>query len=307
MLKDLISISDLSAKDIETILALAEKIKKNPVKYADFLKGKVFGLIFEKPSTRTWISFETGIISLGGNAIYLGPEDIQLGRREETRDVARVLDRYLAGVVLRTFSHNTITEFQKYFRGPVINGLSDFEHPCQALADFLTIREIYGPKKRPVVVYVGDGNNVLASLLLLAAKMGFEIRYATPEMYAPSDRVLDAARSIARKSGGKVIGFTDPISAVRQADVVYTDVWVSMGEEKIRKEKMKAFGKYQVNRELLAYARKDALVMHCLPAHRGEEITDQVMESKNSIVFDQAENRLHVQKAVLAHLMGKGR
>ena len=299
--KDLISINDLSLKDLEAIFDLAARIKKNPAKFSEIMKGKIFGLIFEKPSTRTWISFEAGILSLGGNAIYLGPDDIKLGKREETRDVARVLDRYLAGVVLRTFSHNTITEFQKYFRGPVINGLSDFEHPCQALADFLTLREKIAAKK-PVIAYVGDGNNVLASLLLLGAKLGCDIRYATPKEYVPADNLLNEAKTLAKKSGAKISGWIDPVQAVQDADAIYTDVWVSMGEENIRHQKMKAFGAYQINRELLRHAKKNVFVMHCLPAHRGEEITDEVMESKHSIVFDQAENRLHVQKAILIHL-----
>jgi ornithine carbamoyltransferase len=262
----------------------------------------MFGLIFEKPSTRTWVSFETGIFSLGGSAVYLGPEDIKLGVREETRDVARVLNRYLSGVVLRTYAHQTITEFEKYFDKPVINGLSDFEHPCQALADYLTIREKIPHPARPLVTYIGDGNNMLNSLLLLAAKLGGKLNYATPRKHEPDKKVLEQALKIAKLSGAEICGTTDPLEAVEGADIVYTDVWVSMGEEKIRNEKLKDFEGMQVNEKLLKKAKKSAYVMHCLPAHRGEEITDEVIESKSSIVFDQAENRLHVQKAILLHL-----
>ncbi len=300
----LLSINDLSAQEIESIFSLASKLKKTPRKYGEALKGKTFGLIFEKPSTRTWVSFQTGIFSMGGSAIYLGPDDIKLGVREEVRDIARVLNRYLSGVILRTFAHKTITEFEKYFDKPVINGLSDFEHPCQALADYLTIREKLGTKSKPIVVFVGDGNNVFNSLVLLAAKTGGHIRYATPAKYKPSPAVLNEARGIARKTGAVIEGFLDPAQAVKNADVIYTDVWVSMGEEKIRARKMREFSGMQINRKLLSHAKKNVLVMHCLPAHRGEEITDEVMESKNSVVFDQAENRLHIQKAILLHLIG---
>ncbi len=298
----LISISDFSAPEILKVLNLACKIKKNPEKYANKLKGKLFGLIFEKPSTRTWISFETGVFSLGGGSIYLGPEDIKLGVREEIRDVARVLNRYLAGVILRTFAHDTIREFEKYFDGPVINGLSDFEHPCQALADYMTILEKTKSISKPVLSFIGDGNNVLNSLLLLAAQVGGKIRYATPPKYEPAAQVLSHAKQIARKTGAQILGTHDPFEAAKGADFIYTDVWISMGEEKMRDKKLKAFKGFQVNQKLMAQANKNAYAMHCLPAHRGEEITNEVMESKASIVFDQAENRLHVQKAVLLHL-----
>lgn len=300
--KHLVSILDFSKAEIEQIFKLAADLKKNPKKYGNRLKGRSFGLIFEKPSTRTWVSFESGILSLGGSAIYLGPEDIKLGVREETRDIARVLNRYLSGVILRTFAHSTIQEFEKYFDKPVINGLSDFEHPCQALADFLTIREKFGAKAKPIVVFVGDGNNVFNSLALLSAQTGGHLRYATPAKYTPDPKVLKQAKEIGAKTGATLEGFSDPVEAVKNADVIYTDVWVSMGEEKIRDQKMKEFSGMQVNEKLLSHANKNAIVMHCLPAHRGEEITDGVMEGKNSVVFDQAENRMHVQKAVLLYL-----
>ena len=304
MKKHLISIGDLKRNETEHIFSLAEKVKRSPENYRAKLQGKMFGLIFEKPSTRTWISFETGIFSLGGGTIYLGPEDIKLGVREEVKDVARVLNRYLAGVILRTFSHETITEFGKFFEGPIINGLSDFEHPCQALADYFTLREKFGRAGRPVLAFVGDGNNVLNSLLLLAATLGAHLRYATPVGYAPSRTVVDRARKLAEKTGAEIEESHNPDEAVRGADSVYTDVWVSMGEEKFRRRKIKAFKGFQVHEALMKKAKRGALVMHCLPAHRGEEITDRVIESKNSAVFDQAENRLHVQKALLLHLCG---
>lgn len=298
----LISIDDLEYQDIQRIFFLAQKLKRSPEKYRRALAGRVFGLIFEKPSTRTWISFETGIFSMGGGTIYLGPEDMKLGVREEVRDVARVLDRYLTGVVLRTFSHRTIIEFERYFRHPIINGLSDNEHPCQALADFFTIQEKFGTKRKPKISFIGDGNNVLNSLLLLSAKLGARFSYATPRAYPPSAGILRKARTDARKTGAEIEGGFDPSAAVRDADVVYTDVWVSMGQESERQKKIRHFKGMQVNGVLLRKARKNAFVMHCLPAHRGEEITNEVIESQQSIVFDQAENRLHVQKAILLHL-----
>lgn len=297
-----ISVDDFSSVEIEKVLDLAQKIKRSPHAYRDALGGKMFGLIFEKPSTRTWVSFEVGIQTMGGGTIYLGPEDIQLGVREAVQDVARVLERYLDGVILRTFAHETITAFEHYFHKPVINGLSDFEHPCQALGDFLTLRENSKGRKKPVLAFVGDGNNVLHSLLLLTAKLGGRLRYATPAGFPPSAEILKKANREARLTKAVIEGFSDPRQAVKEADFVYTDVWVSMGEEKQKKSKVPRFLGFQVNRELLRRASKEVKVMHCLPAHRGEEITDDVLEGKSSIVFDQAENRLYVQKAILIHL-----
>ena len=297
----LISIEDLSAGEIERIFSFAQKIKKSPHTYQGTLAGKMFGLIFEKPSTRTWVSFEVGIQTMGGGTIYLGPEDIQLGVREAVKDVARVLERYLDGVILRTFVHETIMTFEQYFHKPVINGLSDFEHPCQALGDFFTIREKYRGKK-PVLAYVGDGNNVLNSLILLAAKLGSNLRYATPSDFPPNQDIVERSKKYSKQTKAVIQFFSDPKEAVRGADFVYTDVWISMGEEGKRGTKMKSFGGFQINRELLRLSSPDVKIMHCLPAHRGEEITDDVLEGKNSIIFDQAENRLHVQKAVLIHL-----
>lgn len=304
-MKDLISIADLSPSDAKKMIELGLKVKKHPRRYAEAFQGEKFGLIFEKPSTRTWVSFDVGLSSMGGSTVYLGPDDIKLGVREATRDVARVLDRYLSGVVLRTFAHETITEFQKYFTKPVINGLSDVEHPCQALADYLTILEYCGSLKKPLMTFVGDGNNVLHSLVLLAAKLGGRIHYATPKRNEPCANIIAQARGIARKTGAVIQGFNDPLKAVRGADAIYTDVWISMGEEHLRKQKMKAFKGMQVNRKLLSATGRKTIVMHCLPAHRGEEITDEVLESPQSVVFDQAENRLHAQKAVMLWLGGK--
>ncbi len=306
MFKSLISINDLSSEEIRKIMELAAKVKARPQEVRDALEGHIFGFIFEKPSTRTWVSFQAGIYSMGGGAIYLGPEDIKLGVREEVRDVARVLSRYLSGVVMRTFSHWTITEFQDYFEKPVINGLSDLEHPCQALADYMTLYEKIPAERDPVLAFVGDGNNVLHSLLLVAAKLGAKIRYATPKKYQPKPKLLALAKQIAKKTGAVIEGFLDPAEAVKDADAVYTDVWVSMGEEALRQKKLKDFKGMQVNKELLTHAKKDALVMHCLPAHRGEEITNDVMESRNCVVFDEAENRLHIQKAILLYLFNQG-
>lgn len=304
MQRHLISILDLNAQEIQGILKLSQEVKQTPEKFKNHLDGKKFGLIFEKPSTRTWVSFETGISAMGGSSIYLGPDDIKLGVREEIKDVARVLDRYLSGIVMRTFAHSTITEFEEYFTRPVINGLSDREHPCQALADFLTIKENFGCAKEPVLAWVGDGNNVLTSLIYLAATIGSEIRYATPAKHEPDPAVIAKAKEIAKISGAKIIGTHDPREAVKGAHVIYGDVWVSMGEEDQREEKLKAFDGFQINSDLLALADKKCRIMHCLPAHRGEEITEDVFESKSSVVFDQAENRLHAQKAVLLFLCG---
>ncbi|MBU9888618.1 MAG: ornithine carbamoyltransferase [Candidatus Omnitrophica bacterium] len=306
MYDSLISINDLSSEEIRKLLELAADLKKRPQDFRNMLEGRMFGFIFEKPSTRTWVSFQAGIFSMGGGVIYLGPEDIKLGVREEVRDVARVLNRYLSGVIMRTFSHWTITEFRDYFEKPVINGLSDKEHPCQALADYMTLYEKIPASQDPVLAFVGDGNNVLNSLMLLAAKLGAKIRYATPKKYQPDPKILKAAKDIAKKTGAVIEGFLDPAKAVAGADAIYTDVWVSMGEEALRKKKLKDFAGMQVNKELVKKAKPGALILHCLPAHRGEEITEDVIESKHSIVFDEAENRLHIQKAILLHLSNEG-
>ncbi|MBI4372410.1 MAG: ornithine carbamoyltransferase [Candidatus Omnitrophica bacterium] len=302
-MKNLISAFDLNETELKAIFDLTKRIKQNPLAFRDVFDGKALGLIFEKPSTRTWVSFEVGFSTMGGHVIYLGPEDIQLGVREEVRDVARVLARYLDLVVLRTYSHRLIIEFAKYFDKLVINGLSDLEHPCQALADFYTIKESLGDLKGKKIAFVGDGNNVLNSLLILAARLGAHLSYATPKKFSPKASILSRALKEAKRTGAKIAGTHQPAKAVSGADIIYTDVWVSMGEED-RVGKKEQFKGFQINRALLKKAAKAVRVMHCLPAHRGEEITNDVIEGKHSIVFDQAENRLHVQKAILLYLLG---
>lgn len=302
-MKNLISAFDFDAAELKTIFGLAKRVKQNPLAYRDLFNGKALGLIFEKPSTRTWVSFEVGFSTMGGHVIYLGPDDIQLGVREEVRDVARVLARYLDLVVMRTYSHRLILEFAEYFHKPVINGLSDLEHPCQALADFFTIAETLGDLKGKKIAFIGDGNNVLNSLLILAARLGAHLSYATPARYGPHQSILARALKEAKRTEAKIVGTHQPEKAARGAHIIYTDVWISMGEEN-RSEKRKYFKGFQVNRNLVKKASKEVRVMHCLPAHRGEEITNDVIEGKQSIVFDQAENRLHIQKAILLYLLG---
>lgn len=303
--KHLITVEDLDVDIITSVLSLAERIKKNPISYRTYLRDKMLGLIFEKPSSRTRVSFEVGIKSLGGSSLYLAPEDVQIGKREAVRDAARVLSSYLDGIVLRTYSHKTLTSFAKSSSVPIINGLSDYSHPCQALTDLFTVKEAIGNIKKAKVAYVGDGNNVLTSLMLLFAKMGLTLSFACPKGFGPSEKIRNLVTKYAKKTGAKIVGFTDPKKAVKGADVVYTDVWVSMGQEKEAEEKRKKFKGFQVNKALLKLASKDAKVMHCLPAKRGEEITSDVLESRNSVVFEQAANRLHVQKAILIHLMSE--
>jgi len=293
MTKDLLTINDLNVSEINEILKLAGELKAKRQGLGEPLKGKTLGLIFEKPSNRTRVSFEVGITELGGHAIYLGSYEIDLGKRESTKDVAKVLSRYLSGIIARTFSHKTVVELAKYSSIPVINGLTDFQHPCQALSDLFTIKEKKG-LGNVTVAFIGDGNNVLNSLLYICQKMGIKINAACPKGYEPGKDVL--------KDVGAAI-FNSPGDAVKGADVVYTDVWTSMGQEKEYRKRLKVFKKYQVNAELMKLANKDAVVMHCLPAHRGQEITDEVMDGPRSVVLDQAENRLHVQKAILIKLL----
>ena len=301
--KNLISAFDFSIDELKTVFSFSRQVKQDPLAFRDHFNGKALGLIFEKPSTRTWVSFEVGFATMGGHVIYLGPDDIQLGIREEVRDVARVLSRYLDLVVMRTYSHRLILEFARYFDKPVINGLSDLEHPCQALADFFTIEETLGDLRGRRIAFIGDGNNVLNSLLILGARFGTHFSFATPRRYPPNTAVLKRALKEAKKNGAKISGTHDPKKAVRGAEIIYTDVWISMGDD-AGMEKRKHFKGFQVNSSLLRKAAKNVRVMHCLPAHRGEEITNEVIEGKHSIVFDQAENRLHIQKGILLYLLG---
>ncbi|MFA6321690.1 MAG: ornithine carbamoyltransferase [Candidatus Omnitrophota bacterium] len=303
MKEDIISIEFLEAQEISEILSLTEKVKADKSKYSDALKGKSLGLIFQKPSNRTRVSFEIGMVQLGGNALYLGPDEIDMGGRESVKDVACVLSRYLDGIVARTYNHDDIKELALYANVPVINGLSDRAHPCQALSDIFTIKEKLGTFKGITLAYIGDGNNVLNSLMLAAVKVGLDIKIASPKGYEPAKEIVGIANKFAKESGAKIEISNDPKAAVKGADVVYTDVWVSMGQEKDTKKRLKDFKNFQINDGLMKLARKDCLVMHCLPAHRGQEITDSVIDSKNSVVYDQAENRMHVQKAILLKLL----
>lgn len=302
MKKDFISILDFTKSDIEDVFAMAKTLKKKPFSKKNVMKNKVAALIFEKPSSRTRISFQVGIIELGGESLYLG-HDIKFGKREPVKDIARVVSRYIDLAVLRTFKHSDVSEFAEYAGIPVINGLSDKEHPCQALADLFTIKEKFGSLKGKTLSYIGDSNNVLNSLLFSSALAGLNINAAAPNGYEPAKEILDKAKELARKNNSSINISNDPKAAIKAADVIYTDVWVSMGQEDERSARMSAFGPFQINKELLKNAKKDVYIMHCLPAHRQEEITDDVIEGKNSVVFDQAENRLHVQKAIIAKLI----
>jgi len=303
MKEDLISIQCLDTQGIFDIFSLTEKVKADKTKYADAMKGRSIGLIFQKPSNRTRVSFEIGMVQLGGNALYLGPDEIDMGGRESVKDVACVLSRYLDGIVARTYNHDDIKELALYADVPVINGLSDRAHPCQALTDIFTIKEKLGTFKGITLAYIGDGNNVLNSLMMAATKVGLDMKIASPKGYDPAEDVVDIAKKFAKESGAKIGISNDPKAAAKGADVIYTDVWVSMGQEKDAKKRLKTFKSFQINDNLMKLAKKDCLVMHCLPAHRGQEITDSVIDSKNSVVYDQAENRMHVQKAILLKLL----
>lgn len=303
--KDLLSIHDLSVGEVATILDVAKKLKrkqKNGEPH-EYLKGKTLGMIFSKASTRTRVSFEVGFFQLGGHPIYLSDAATQLGRGEPVRDTARVLSRFVDGIMIRTFSHEAVKELASYATIPVINGLTDLLHPCQALTDLFTIMEYKTVLKGRKLVYVGDGNNMAHSLMFACAKVGMNMICACPQGYQPDPEILRQAQEDAEKTGCKISVEEDLFLAAKGADVLYTDVWASMGQEQEASIRQEALGDYQINKELLAVARPDAIVLHCLPAHRGEEITEDVLEGPQSVVFDQAENRLHVQKAVMALLM----
>ncbi|OGP92283.1 MAG: ornithine carbamoyltransferase [Deltaproteobacteria bacterium RBG_16_54_18] len=307
MKKDFISIYDLTPAEIETILHKAAEIKgMHPAAGGTYrpLEGKALAMVFEKPSTRTRVSFEVGMYQLGGHALSLNPQESQLGRGEPIADTARVLSRYVDGIMIRTFAHTRVEEMARFASIPVINGLSDLLHPCQILSDIFTITEKRGDNYRKLkVAYVGDGNNVANSWINGAVRLGFALSLACPPGYGPDAQILARAQA---EGGSRIILTHDPQEAVEQAHVINTDVWASMGQEKEQAKRRKAFQGYQVNADLLSRARPDCLVMHCLPAHRGEEITNEVLEGPQSVVFDQAENRLHVQKAILILLLGKG-
>lgn len=305
--KDLISIADLTPKEINQIFKLTKRLKKLHKKRKEhlLLLDKTLAMIFQKPSTRTRVSFEAGMYQLGGYALFLSAQDLQLRRGETIKDTALTLSRYVDGIMIRTYDHQDVEDLAKYATIPVINGLSDLLHPCQVLSDLYTIKEKKGRLKKLKVAYVGDGNNVANSWCYGAAKMGMELSLACPARYQPNETVVRRASGEAMISGAKINILEDPKEAVRGADVIYTDVWASMGKEEEAIERRSIFYPYQVNEELVGKAKKDCIVMHCLPAHRGEEITDGVMDGPHSVVFDQAENRLHVQKAILVLLLGK--
>jgi ornithine carbamoyltransferase len=303
--RSLDSLFHLTKEEIEQILKISELLKFQLLRGEEhpLLKGKTLAMIFEKPSTRTRVSFEVGMWQLGGYALYLSASDLQLGRGETIADTAQVLSRYVDGIMARVFVHQTILDLVKYSRVPVVNGLSDFTHPCQGLADLFTVYEKKGRLSGLKLAYVGDGNNVAHSLLYGCSKVGMDITLACPKGYEPNPKVVSKAKEEGRRSGVKVKVTNDPKEAVREADIVYTDVWASMGKEKEHEKRVKVFKPYQVNGRLIKEAKVDYLFMHCLPAHRGEEVTDEVADSKNSVIFDQAENRLHTQKALLALIM----
>ena len=305
---DLISIHDLSADDVEEILTLAADLKakqKAGIPH-HLLAGKTLGMIFEKSSTRTRVSFEVGMYQLGGQALFLSSRDLQLGRGEPIKDTARVLSRYLDGIMIRTYGHERIEELAQWADVPVINALSDLLHPCQALTDLLTIREYKGKNLAGLkMAYVGDGNNMTHSLMYAAAKVGMHFAAATPEGYEPNAEVVANAKADAARGGTTVTLTHDPKEAVQGADVIVTDTWASMGQEAEHDARIALFRPYQVNRELVAASGQErCIVMHCLPAYRGEEITEEVFEDFADVIFDEAENRLHVQKAIMALVMG---
>ena len=299
--RDVLSLADFSGPEILTILQRAQQLKelqrrREPHRW---LEGRTLAMIFEKPSLRTRCTFETGMTQLGGHAIDLGAEHMQMGTRESVPDVARNLERWEDAIMARVFLHSTVTTLAEYARIPVINGLSDYSHPCQVLADLQTVQERKGTLRGLKISYVGDGFNVTNSLLFAAGALGLELHVATPPDYEPREDVVTGARRSGRATGARIEVYHDPRAAAEGADVIYTDSWISMGQEAERAERQRVFPPYQVNAALVGLARPDVMVMHCLPAHRGEEITDEVMDGPQSAVFDQAENRLHVQKALL--------
>lgn len=303
--RDMIELDDYTTEEIQYLLDSAIEIKrkqKNGEVYQP-LKGKTIGLIFEKSSTRTRLSFEAGMFQLGGHALFLSKNDIQLGRGEPISDMAQVMSRYLDGIMIRTFGHDNVINLARYASIPVINGLSDMAHPCQVLADLQTILEHKGKLKGLKMAFVGDGNNMANSLLIGGAKMGMHVAIASPDGYEPDERIVQLSREIARETGAEITVTQDPQEAVKDADVIYTDVWASMGFEEEQKQREVAFANYQVDEKLAQAAKPDYLFLHCLPAHRGEEVSEGVIDGANSVIFDQAENRLHAQKALMVALM----
>lgn len=302
--KDLVTLNDYSTEDVRTIFETASGLKSGREQYTDLMRGKRLGMIFEKESLRTRFTFDIGMQDMGGSAVYLDHRHTRLGARESVPDMARNLERWVHAIVARTYRHRAVVELAKVAKVPVINGLTDFLHPCQALADFFTLTEKWDDPAGKTLVYIGDGNNTCHSLMHTAAKLGTNITVCTPEGYEPNLKIMNQAQSAAQKSGSKVNLVTDPHEAVDGADAVYTDVWASMGQEDETEERAAIFADYQVDEDLMSRTN-EGLFMHCLPAHRGQEVTAGVIDGPNSVVFDIAENRLHVQKAVLVLLMAR--
>jgi ornithine carbamoyltransferase len=303
--KDFLTLMDISGEDIHYLLTLAKELKQKQLAGQLYtpLVGKTLAMIFEKPSTRTRVSFEVGMTQLGGSALYLNSSDLQLGRGETIADTARVLSQYVDAIMIRTFAHSKLEELAEYATIPVINGLTDDDHPCQALADLLTIYEVKNTLKGLKLAYVGDGNNVAHALMVAAAKVGMDCVIACPAGYEPKEKYVNAAMQIGKQTGATVTVTHDPVEAVASADVIYTDVWTSMGQEQESEQRLAVFQPFQVNSELVKHAKPDYMFLHCLPAHRGEEVTADVIDGPNSFVFHQAGNRLHVQKAILISLL----
>ncbi len=303
MKKDFIALTDFSSDELTGMLDLADRIKQSPQEFDSALKGKTLGMIFNKKSTRTRISFQVGIFQLGGIGLFLGPEDMQLARGETISDTGKVLSRFLDGIMIRTFSHSDVLDLARYSSVPVINGLTDFNHPCQALADMMTIREKFGQLEGRKLAYVGDSNNVAVSLLFACVKFGLHISLVSPKGYTLTKEALKMSREETESKNLNVVLTENVQEGVAGADIVYTDVWTSMGQEKEQKKRLKDLSGYTVNDQVMHWAGPKAVFMHCLPAHRGEEVSASVIDGPASIVFDQAENRLHLQKAVMVSLM----
>jgi len=306
MKNDFIAVADFAAQELQSMLDLAVTLKKDLKAGGNqpLLKGKVLGMIFQKPSLRTRVSFDMAMRQLGGDALYLSPNEVGLGQRESIADVARVLAGYVDAIMARVFDHAHVLELAKWSDIPVVNGLSDYNHPCQGMADALTVQEKFGKAKGLNVTFVGDGNNVAVSLMHVSAKLGWNFTLASPEGYDLTPKSIEVARGIAKETGSKLTFIRDPHEAVKGAHVIYTDTWTSMGQEEETARREKVFPPYQVNAKLVGEADKDAIVMHCLPAHRNHELTDEVADGPHSVIFPQAHNRLHAQKAILASLFG---
>ncbi len=303
MITDFLSLRDFTPQQIRYLLGLACQIKAAPERYSQALHGKTLAMIFEKPSLRTRVTFDVGIQQLGGFSLYLSPAEINLGKRESVYDVARNLERMVQGIMIRTFAHDIVERMAEYASVPVINGLTDFSHPCQAMADYLTVLEVKGRLAGLKLAFLGDGNNVAHSLMFAGAQLGVHVYVATPVGYEPEPCAVAWACQSASETGATCVLTNDPITAARDADVIYTDVWASMGHESEADQRRSIFLPYQVSSALFACAKPDAIFMHCLPAHRGEEVTDDVIDSPHSVVYQEAENRLHVQKAIMLELM----